>query len=83
VIELQPGTASISKRPYRMPPKQWAELKNQLHELLDEGFKDLLSDQRGGGGSEWEPIKILPEGWTRPMPQIHKQGFQHELAKVA
>jgi hypothetical protein len=28
VIELQPGTAPISKRPYRMPPKELAELKN-------------------------------------------------------
>ena len=27
VIELQPGTAPISKRPYRMPPKELAELK--------------------------------------------------------
>src|SRR6185503_2997178 len=38
VIELQPGTASISKRPYRMPPKELAELKIQLQELLDKGF---------------------------------------------
>jgi hypothetical protein len=30
VIELQPGTAPISKRPNRMPPKELAELKNQL-----------------------------------------------------
>jgi hypothetical protein len=28
VIELQLGTAPISKRPYRMPPKELAELKN-------------------------------------------------------
>jgi hypothetical protein len=35
VIELQPGTAPISKRAYRMPPKELAELKNQLQELLD------------------------------------------------
>jgi hypothetical protein len=34
VIELQPGTAPISKRPYRMPPKELAELKNELQELL-------------------------------------------------
>jgi hypothetical protein len=30
VIELQPGTAPISKRAYRMPPKELAELKTQL-----------------------------------------------------
>ena len=38
VIELQPGTAPISKRPYQMPPKELAELKIQLQELLDKGF---------------------------------------------
>jgi hypothetical protein len=38
VIELQPGTAPISKRPYRMPPKELAKLKNQLQELLDKGY---------------------------------------------
>jgi hypothetical protein len=37
-IELQPGTAPISKRPYRMPPAELAELKTQLQELLDKGF---------------------------------------------
>jgi hypothetical protein len=38
VIEQQPGTAPISKRPYRMPPNELAELKIQLQELLDKGF---------------------------------------------
>jgi hypothetical protein len=38
VIELQPGTAPISKRPYRMPPKELVELKTQLQELLDKGY---------------------------------------------
>jgi hypothetical protein len=37
-IELQPGTAPISKRPYRMPPTELAKLKKQLQELLDKGF---------------------------------------------
>jgi hypothetical protein len=37
-IELQPGTTPISKRPYQMPPAGLAELKRQLHELLDKGF---------------------------------------------
>ncbi|KAL9241106.1 hypothetical protein vseg_015254 [Gypsophila vaccaria] len=34
-IELVPGTAQISKAPYRMAPKELAELKIQLEELLD------------------------------------------------
>jgi hypothetical protein len=38
VIELQPGTAPISKRPYRIPPNELAELKIQLQDLLDKGF---------------------------------------------
>jgi hypothetical protein len=37
-IELQPGTTPISKRPYRMPLAELAELKKQLQELLDKGF---------------------------------------------
>jgi hypothetical protein len=37
-IELQLGTTPISKRPYRMPPAELAELKKQLQELLDKGF---------------------------------------------
>jgi hypothetical protein len=38
IIELQPGTAPISKRPYRMPPNELAKLKIQLQDLLDKGF---------------------------------------------
>jgi hypothetical protein len=37
-IELQPGIAPISKRSYRTPLAELAELKNQLQELLDKGF---------------------------------------------
>ena len=37
-IELQPGTAPIARRPYRMPPNELAELKKQLQELLDKGY---------------------------------------------
>jgi hypothetical protein len=38
IIELQLGTAPVSKRPYRMPPKVFTELKIQLQGLLDIGF---------------------------------------------
>ena len=37
-IELVPGMAPISRRPYRMPPNELAELKIQLQELLDKGI---------------------------------------------
>jgi hypothetical protein len=38
IIELQSGTAPISKKSYRMPPNELAELKIQLQDLLDKGF---------------------------------------------
>jgi hypothetical protein len=38
VIELKPGTAPISRRSYRMPPNELAELKTQLQNLLEKGF---------------------------------------------
>jgi hypothetical protein len=47
-IELIPGTAPISKRPYRMDVKDVAELKKQIEELLSKGFIRPSS-------SPWEP----------------------------
>ena len=38
VIELAPGTAPISKRPYQMDPIELVELKKQLGELQEKGF---------------------------------------------
>jgi len=37
-IDLKPGTTPVSRRAYRMPPKELAELKIRLQELLDKGF---------------------------------------------
>ena len=37
-IELEPSTAPISRRSYRMAPKELAEMKKQLEELLEKGF---------------------------------------------
>jgi hypothetical protein len=36
-IELQPGTAPISRWSYKMTPEELAELKIQLKELMDKG----------------------------------------------
>ena len=38
VIELLPGTAPVSKRPYSMPKEKLEELKIQLDELLAKDF---------------------------------------------
>jgi hypothetical protein len=38
IIELQPGMTPISRRPHKMTPKELAELKVQLNELLDKGY---------------------------------------------
>src|SRR4051812_16591647 len=38
IVDLIPGTAPISRRPYRMAPHELAELKTQLEALLDKGF---------------------------------------------
>ena len=37
-IELIPGTAPVSKAPYRLAPAELKELKTQLQELVDKGF---------------------------------------------
>ena len=37
-IELIPGTVPMSRRPYRMPPNELAELKIQLQELWEKGL---------------------------------------------
>jgi hypothetical protein len=42
-IELQSSTTPISRRPYKMTPKELAELKIQLKELLDKGYIHLSS----------------------------------------
>jgi hypothetical protein len=46
-IELQPGTAPISRRPYKMTPKELAELNIQLNKLLDKGYIHLSSSPWG------------------------------------
>ena len=37
-IELEPDTAPISRCPYRMAPRELAEMKKQLEELIKKRF---------------------------------------------
>jgi hypothetical protein len=46
-IELIPGTPSISRRPYWMPPNELAELKKQLQDLLTKGLIHPSSSEWG------------------------------------
>jgi hypothetical protein len=46
-IELIPGTTPISRRPYRMPPNELAELKKQLQDLLKKGLIRPSSSEWG------------------------------------
>jgi hypothetical protein len=47
VIDLLPGTAPISKRPYRMSVEELKELKKQLTELQEVGYIRLSSSPWG------------------------------------
>ena len=47
VIDLVPGTAPISKAPYRMAPTELKELKVQLQELLEKKVLYVLVSHRG------------------------------------
>jgi hypothetical protein len=57
-IELIPGTAPISKRPYRMDVKNLAELKKQIEELLSKGFIRPSSSPWGA-----PTLFVDKEGW--------------------
>src|SRR4051812_11432101 len=47
IVDLMPGTAPISRRPYKMAPRELAELKIQLEALLAKGFIRLSSSPWG------------------------------------
>jgi hypothetical protein len=95
VIELQPGTTPLSKRAYRMPPKELAELKTQLQELLDKGFIRLCSSPWGcpalfikkKDGSlrlcvDYRPLNAVTIKIKYPLPRIDVLFDQLVGAKV-
>jgi hypothetical protein len=82
-IELIPGTAPISRRPYRMLPNELAELKVQLNELLKKGLIRPSSfpwgcptifvkkkDQSLHMCVDYQPLNVVTIKNKYPLPRI-------------
>jgi hypothetical protein len=94
-IELQPNTASISRRPYKMTPKELAELKVQLKELLDKGYIHLSSSNWGSPALfvkkkdqslrlcvDYRPLNVITIKNKYPLPRIDILFYQLAGSKV-
>jgi hypothetical protein len=94
-IKLTPGTAPISKRPYRMDVKDLAELKKQIEELLIKGFilpssspwgaPTLFVDKKDGSRRLCIDYRSLNEVTIKnkyPLPRIEDLFDQMRGAKV-
>jgi hypothetical protein len=94
-IELQPGTAPISRRPYKMTPKELVELKIQLKELLDKGYIHLSSSYWGCPALfvkkkdqslrlcvDYRPLNAITIKNKYPMPHIDILFYQLASARV-
>ncbi|WVZ89822.1 hypothetical protein U9M48_036180 [Paspalum notatum var. saurae] len=78
-IELVPGTAPVSKRPYRMAPDELKELKTQLQEQLDKGSSPwgcpaLFVEKKDQGGKrlcvDYRPLNAVTVKNKYPLPHI-------------
>jgi hypothetical protein len=94
-IELQSSTAPISRHPYKMTPKELAELKIQLKELLDKGYICLSSspwsclalfvkkkDQSLRLCVDYRPLNAVTIKNKYPLPHIDILFYQLTGAKV-
>jgi hypothetical protein len=94
-IELQPGTAPISRRPYKMTPKELAKLKVQLNELMDKGFIHPSSSPWGCPALfvkkkdqslrlcvDYRPLNVVTIKNKYPLPRINILFDQLADAKV-
>jgi hypothetical protein len=94
-IELQLSTAPISRRPYKMTPKELAELKVQLKKLLDKGYIRPSSspwgclalfvkkkDQSLSLCVDYQPLNAITVKNKYPLPYIDILFDQLASAKV-
>jgi hypothetical protein len=82
-IELVPGTTPISRRPYRMPPNELAELNIQLQELLKKGLIQPSASPWGCPAlfvkkkdkslrmcADYKPLNVVTIKNKYPLPRI-------------
>ncbi|WVZ50490.1 hypothetical protein U9M48_001736 [Paspalum notatum var. saurae] len=95
-IDLVPGTAPVSRRPYRMAPDELKELKTQLQEQLDKGFirpssspwgcPALFVEKKDQGGKrlcvDYRPLNAVTIKNKYPLPHIDILFDQLAGAKV-
>ncbi|WVZ50990.1 hypothetical protein U9M48_002186 [Paspalum notatum var. saurae] len=95
-IDLIPGTAPISRRPYGMAPDELKELKTQLQEQLDKGFirpssspwgcPALFVEKKDQGGKrlcvDYRPLNAVTIKNKYPLPHIDILFDQLAGAKV-
>jgi hypothetical protein len=95
-IELIPGTAPISRRPYQMPPNKLTELKKQLQDLLKKGLIRPSSSEWGCPALfvkkkkdnslhmcvDYRPLNAMTIKNKYPLPQIDILFDQLSKAKV-
>ncbi|WVZ75620.1 LOW QUALITY PROTEIN: hypothetical protein U9M48_023657, partial [Paspalum notatum var. saurae] len=95
-IDLIPGTAPVSRRPYRMAPDELKELKTQLQEQLDKGFirpssspwgcPALFVEKKDQGGKrlcvDYRPLNVVTIKNKYPLPHIDILFDQLAGAKV-
>jgi hypothetical protein len=93
--ELQPSMAPISRHPYKMTPKELAEWKVQLKELMDNGFIRPSSslwgcpalfvkkkDQSLRLCVDYRPLNVVTVKNKYPLPHIDILFDQLASAKV-
>ncbi|WVZ52851.1 hypothetical protein U9M48_003870 [Paspalum notatum var. saurae] len=95
-IDLIPGMAPVSRRPYRMAPDELKELKTQLQEQLDKGFirpssspwgcPALFVEKKDQGGKrlcmDYRPLNTVTVKNKYPLPHIDILFDQLAGAKV-